>query len=224
MGNLSGSITPAQRYQYALNAGFNSADAIVMAAISMLECGNCDMSSVNKTGDSSLWQINSVHGYSVAWLADPQNSANAAYAVWKAQGFNAWCTYPGGCGGASTTTWAQFQGLISQVAASIQSAGGPANITLPALPIDATPSNPFPSTNTASGGGSGGFGDGGAPSSSTGSGTQVASIAGFSVNIPTGLVVGLLGVLLLLLGVLLFAFNVKFQPHTTTITPTGIEK
>jgi len=90
MGTLSGYLTPADRYNLARGAGFTSSDAITMAAISLLECGNCDMSSVNKTGDSSLWQINSVHGYSVSWLSDPVNSAAAAYSVWKSQGFNAW--------------------------------------------------------------------------------------------------------------------------------------
>lgn len=103
MGQLSGSITAAERYQLAREAGFSPPDAIVMTAISLAECANCDMSSGtpnnNGTTDNGLWQINSSHGWSGNYLADPLNNARAAYQVWKAQGFKGWCTYPGGCGG-----------------------------------------------------------------------------------------------------------------------------
>jgi hypothetical protein len=106
MGQLSGSISIAERYQLAREAGFSAPDAIVMAAISMAECANCDMSRgygdpVKQAGklDHGLWQINDVHGFSSAYLADPLNNAKAAYTVWKGGGFKAWCTYPGGCGG-----------------------------------------------------------------------------------------------------------------------------
>lgn len=96
----------AERYQLAREAGFSAPDAIVMAAISMAECANCDMSHgygdpVKQAGklDRGLWQINDSHGWSADYLADPLNNARAAYTVWKSQGFKGWCTYPGGCGG-----------------------------------------------------------------------------------------------------------------------------
>lgn len=202
MGTLSGNITPAQRYQYALNAGFNASQAVVMAAISMLECGNCDMSSVNSTGDSSLWQINSSHGYSVSWLADPANSASAAFAVFKQQGYGAWCTYPGGCGGASKTTWPQFDALISQVTSSIQDAAASGSgITMPDLGQLPT-GDSSAATQTGSG----------TAATSTGSGssqTQVASVGGFPINIPSGMIVGALAIFLLLLGIILIAMQFK---------------
>lgn len=207
MGALAGNISPAQRYQYALNAGFNASQAVVMAAISMLECPNCDMSSVNKTGDSSLWQINAAHGYSVDWLADPQHSADAAFAVFKSQGFGAWCTYPGGCGGASKTSWATFDGLINQVTQSIQQAAASGSgITMP-----------DPSTLPTAGGDTGGANattqtGAGTATTGTGSGsgmTQVGTIAGFPVNIPSGMIVGLIAVVLLLFGIILIAMQFK---------------
>jgi hypothetical protein len=104
---LAGTISLGQRYQLAREVGFTPADAIVMAAISALECGNCELNSVNATGDLGLWQINSSHWAQYggqAALVDPLNSARAAYGIWSAAGggvggFKQWCVYPGGCGG-----------------------------------------------------------------------------------------------------------------------------
>lgn len=176
-----------------------------MAAISLLECGNCDMSSVNASGDVSLWQINKVHWGSTGGpsvLADPAASARAAYSVWKGAGggtagFRQWCTYPGGCGGASPVGWSTFNAKLTQVTASIQAAGGGV-IPLP------TPSDP---------GSDGGFDPtipniplGPAGSNASGP-IQAGTILGQPVGIPTGLVVGLLGVLIIIVGVIMFATN-----------------
>lgn len=204
MGTLSGYLSGADRYNLARNAGFNSSDAITMAAISLLECGNCDMSAVNKSGDSSLWQINAIHGYSVSWLSDPVNSAAAAYSVWKSQGFFGWCTYPGGCGGASTITWPQFNAAVQQVKNSLatQGVGG----TIPSAPAgtDGTSDSGQISAGNESGS-TGQTGGGTTTGTSTGStapagGVQLATVAGFPVNIPSGLVLSVIGVILLIIG------------------------
>lgn len=143
MGQLSGSITVAERYQLAREAGFNPADAIVMAAISMAECGNCDLSGINATGDTGLWQINRVHWGSsqpsssvFGNLADPLTNAKAAYAVWKGRGggvsgFQAWCTYPGGCGGQpGVSNWNALL-TSSTVAAGQVDPSAPAQVVTP---------------------------------------------------------------------------------------------
>ena len=85
---LSGYLSPVDRYNLATGAGFTGPNAIIMAAISMFECGNCDMATYNKSGDSGLWQINRMHGYSLTEMADPVKNAAAAFAIWKSQGFN----------------------------------------------------------------------------------------------------------------------------------------
>jgi len=210
---LSGSITPAQRFQLAVNAGFTAPNAIVMAAISMLECGNCDMSkgtpNYDKNGnlastDNGLWQINSGHGYSASALADPATNAAAAFAVWKQQGFDGWCTYPGGCGGTSKTTWPQFQSIIGQVQASILQSGG-TDIPLPSQTdtFDPSPGGVF--------GGSVGQIPIGNQASALAQGVKLGSIAGQPIVIPTGLVIGLLGVLLLILGALIFSSQLNLN-------------
>ena len=196
---LSGSITPAQRYQYALNAGFNSSQAITMSAISLLECANCDMGTYNSTGDSGLWQINKIHGYSLSSMSDPQLNANAAFAVYKRQGFNAWCTYPGGCGGASKTTWSQFNSLVNTVVQSIAQSGGE-------IPLPSSTDTFDPSPGGVFGGSVGQIDVGGTASTSTPpNAVKLGSFAGQDISIPTGMVVGLIGVLLLLIGAIIFA-------------------
>jgi Lysozyme like domain len=43
--------------------------------------------------DTGLWQIGSVHGYSIAQLMNPATNAAAAVAVRNSQGFGAWASY-----------------------------------------------------------------------------------------------------------------------------------
>jgi hypothetical protein len=127
MGQLSGSISIGDRYTLARQAGFSPADAVVMAAISMAECANCDMSAINSSGDVSLWQINSVHWNATGGpqiLQDPLASARAAYMVWKGAGggeagFKQWCVYPGGCGGLPGV--ANFGELLTSATVAAQS-------------------------------------------------------------------------------------------------------
>jgi hypothetical protein len=105
-----------------------------MAAISLVECPACDMASQNGTGDSGLFQINAVHGYSVSWLADPANNAKAAFAVWSGagggtRGFQQWCVYPGGCGSDTPTKDANFSAALAMVqGASPADSGGNASV------------------------------------------------------------------------------------------------
>jgi hypothetical protein len=103
-GGNGAQYSDAQRYALAMAAGFNSDEAITMAAISTYECQSCDLSTVNASGDMGLWQINKVHwdryGGQAA-LVNPANSARAAYGIYSERGggergFTAWCVYPGG--------------------------------------------------------------------------------------------------------------------------------
>lgn len=124
-----------QRYQLLLNAGFNQGQALVMTAISMLECASCSFGSINATGDVGMMQINQVHWGSsdptrtvFGDLTDPAISAQAAFAVFNGAGgqqnptagYQQWCTYPGGCGGASPTSTQAFNALLEQVAGAVQ--------------------------------------------------------------------------------------------------------
>jgi hypothetical protein len=147
MGMMSGGISPLERYQLANDAGFDPGESVVMAAISLLECGNCDMSAINRSGDVSLWQINRIHwprtgGPDV--LADPRKSAQAAYAVYRGtgggmQGFRAWCVFPGGCGGAGPqTTIPNFMGQVARVTGGLLSQG----IPIPPIPLPWNPPAP----------------------------------------------------------------------------------
>lgn len=214
MGTLSGYLTPADRYNIARNAGFNSSDAVTMAAISLLECANCDMSlgtpNRNSAGvvtstDNGLWQINSSHGYSAAWLADPVNNAAAAYSIWKSGGFGAWCTYPGGCGGASKTTAQQWATALAQVTTSLatQGVGG----AIPAYPGSDSPSSGDSTATNQTGGGTT-SGTAGTSNTSAGGvqlGTLTTPLGSTAINIPTGLVLGVIGFVVLLIGVVLIA-------------------
>lgn len=53
-------------------------------------------------------------------------------------------------------------------------------------------------------------------------GTQLAQVGPFPINVPSGLVIGLIGVLILILGALLFAFNMEFRQQTIKVSPAGI--
>lgn len=88
---------------YAQNAGFTSDDAITATAIALAESGgnpnayNPEMQAGTPTGLGSygLWQIYEKAHPELAGLdlTDPQQNANAAYIVFREQGFNAWSTY-----------------------------------------------------------------------------------------------------------------------------------
>lgn len=210
---LSGSISPLQRFNLAREAGFTAPDSVIMAAISLLECGNCEMTRVNASGDIGLWQINQIHWPKFGGkdaLTDPFNSAKAAFGVWKGaggsqSGFRQWCVYPGGCGGASPISWDTFNGKVAEVVAQLGGIQiGPLPVpNLPTLPIPGNPPAPSVPANPS------------IPSPPTGGtvapDTNVGNIGPFPVNVPTGLIVGLMGVVLLLLGVLLFSFNIRYQ-------------
>lgn len=47
----------------------------------------------NDTIDAGIFQINSVHGYSLKELVNHESNIKAAYEVWLKQGYNAWVAY-----------------------------------------------------------------------------------------------------------------------------------
>jgi hypothetical protein len=76
---------------YAHRAGFEYNDLVVATSVALSEsAGDPEARARNRNGstDSGLWQINSVHGFS--GLKDPQTNADAAFEVWKVQGWSAW--------------------------------------------------------------------------------------------------------------------------------------
>ncbi len=109
-------VTDADRYRLALDAGFSPAEAIIATAISIAENGRGDPalpSAPNKDHsiDLGLWQINSSHwaefGGAQALIV-PINNARAARVLYLRGGWNQWCTYPGGCGGLpGASNWPQ---------------------------------------------------------------------------------------------------------------------
>lgn len=83
---LTGSyITASEIMQYAVNAGLPcTSKAVTATAIALAESsGNTHASHHNTNGtyDYGLWQINTVHGLSRAYLFDPQHNADAMYDV-----------------------------------------------------------------------------------------------------------------------------------------------
>lgn len=143
---MGGSVSLPDRYQLAIGAGFAAGDdALKMVAISMFECDNCNMELPNQPGghgDVGLWQINEVHWPTYGGpdiLKNPVQNARAAYGVWKGvgggeAGFRQWCTYPGGCGGASPITQAQFDLKMELARAAIVSGGTKSNTGW--IPVD----------------------------------------------------------------------------------------
>jgi Lysozyme like domain len=89
---------------YAANAGFTGDDLVTAVAIALAESGGDPQAlgdtTITPGGSLGLWQIN------LRWhpefqanpnaLYDPQTNANAAYSVFKQQGFSAWSTFNGG--------------------------------------------------------------------------------------------------------------------------------
>jgi len=92
-------LTQAQMQMYAASAGLNPPD--LWAAIGMAESsGRTDV--VNSIGCVGWLQINqpahiSAHpNWTVAWLQNPANNAQAAKVIFKEQGFGAWEAYTNG--------------------------------------------------------------------------------------------------------------------------------
>jgi hypothetical protein len=76
---------------YAHRAGFEYNDLVVATSVALAEsAGDPEARARNRNGstDSGLWQINSVHGF--LGLKDPQTNADAAFEVWRVQGWSAW--------------------------------------------------------------------------------------------------------------------------------------
>lgn len=94
-------LTYSQLQQLAMNAGFPSAQAPIMAQIALAESGGCP-TSTNPTDNNGtqtswgLWQISDgTHRILPGW-SDPQANANMAYQKYKTQGLRAWGTYTNG--------------------------------------------------------------------------------------------------------------------------------
>ena len=75
-------------------------DADLMFEIMKLENRPCDPFNHNRNEphegcnwSAGLFQIACVHGYEMAWLEDPENNVEAAYNVFKKQGYTAWSVY-----------------------------------------------------------------------------------------------------------------------------------
>jgi len=133
-------VTIADRFLDAINAGFNTGEALVMTAISLKECpvGSCGSdtaSGVNSNGsrDYGIWQISSgtnnsrfTDPHHTPWgdITDPVNNAKAAFSLYKGAGggeagYRQWCTYPGGCGvngGPNQYTQSELQQTVNDIA------------------------------------------------------------------------------------------------------------
>jgi len=76
---------------HAYRAGFEYNELVTAVSVAMAESdGDPEARAVNRnrSTDSGLWQINSVHGFS--GLKDPQTNAEAAFHVWSFGGWSAW--------------------------------------------------------------------------------------------------------------------------------------
>lgn len=99
---MADSLTAGQLISYAEKAGFNADQAVIMAAIALAESGGIINAvggpNSNGTYDYGTWQINSSHTQfdRSRLLSDPQYNADAAYAIFKQQGYQAWSTYNNG--------------------------------------------------------------------------------------------------------------------------------
>lgn len=81
--------------QLAANAGFSGGDLTKAVAVALAESGG-NPNALNPSGASGLWQVMwKLHGLS-GNAFDPQTNANAAYQVFRQQGWNAWTTYTSG--------------------------------------------------------------------------------------------------------------------------------
>ena len=112
ISGLGGSLSPADLYNLALNAGFPSDTAVQMAAIAMKESGGNPGAYNGTPPDDSygLWQINMYGNLGPARMAqfgltdktqlfDPTTNAAAAYTIWNGNNNNlniAWAINDGG--------------------------------------------------------------------------------------------------------------------------------
>lgn len=122
-----------------INAGGDPNVAPQMAALAFAESSYNPVATHKNddgTTDYGLWQINSVHNYDAnALLSNPAYNAEAAVAVYKAQGFGAWSAYGN----------ANYNAALSQNGYVVGNAnGGGSVVTTPAKP-------PSPLTNTLTG-------------------------------------------------------------------------
>ncbi len=97
----TGTLTPTQIGEYAINAGFGASSLVTAIAVALAESGGnvtATNHDANGTTDYGLWQINSVHSsYSPSKLLTPAYNAQAAYDI-SAGGsnWNPWSTYTSG--------------------------------------------------------------------------------------------------------------------------------
>lgn len=99
-----GKLSAAQIWQYAENAGFEGEDLQTAVAIALAESsGNPNtLGDLNITpgGSVGLWQVNLKYHpeYTTDQLRDPQENANAAFAIYQAAGdsFTPWSTFKSG--------------------------------------------------------------------------------------------------------------------------------
>ena len=124
-------ISPAQVYQYAVQAGFTGQAAINATAIALAESGgNTDVT--NSIGATGLWQIYDGPGMSAsreAQLRDPVQNAKEAFAKYQASlntqcgGWWPWAAYnEGPCQTSDpnrNNTWRNFLGVASAASAGI---------------------------------------------------------------------------------------------------------
>jgi hypothetical protein len=98
-------LSASEIAQYAANAGFTADQLPTITAIALAESGgdpqaHGDRTLGSGTGSFGLWQIYSdAHpefGPDFTQLYDPQTNANAAFSVFRQQGFSAWSTFKGG--------------------------------------------------------------------------------------------------------------------------------
>lgn len=112
-------LSASQIADYARRAGFPESLIPTMTAISLAESGGNPSSRLFTSREDSrgLWQINiKAHPEFAAYdLTNPQANADAAYAVWKKQGLNAWTTY-------TTGAYKSFLGAVGSVGSAISGA------------------------------------------------------------------------------------------------------
>lgn len=82
-----------------LQAGGNKGWSYVMAAIAMAESGGNPLAhhvDANGSVDYGLWQINTIHHYSVQDMLNPQQNAKEAVSIFNSAGAHAWSSYNNG--------------------------------------------------------------------------------------------------------------------------------
>lgn len=97
-GSTGGPLTFSQLQALAQQAGFNRAQSIIAAAIALAESAG-NPSATGPYGERGLWQIYPAAHPDLAAkynLYDPAQNAQAAFAVFGEQGWQAWTTYLNG--------------------------------------------------------------------------------------------------------------------------------